>query len=204
MPTAKPKTPRQAKPKTPKPAEKPAPEPAKPAAGSAPAKPAGPAPAAAKPAAVPTGHEVVHDHGGGAVVTRDKAGEMTTRFPEGEPERQAKRLAGAVAATMDDASLVSDDGLVTLGWVVADVRRRVPDATDADVMAALSHLRGRRLVQGHGLNEVQRLTDGKSGVAPVGGGKDLASATLWDNGRAVHYWTLAGQSPREIARLADA
>ena len=69
--------------------------------------------------------------------------------------------------------------------------------------AALSHLRAARLVQGHGLNETQRLTDSQSRVGPLGGGKDLASATLWDRGRAVHYWTMAGQSPKEIAKLAD-
>jgi len=154
---------------------------------------------------VPDGHEIVHDHGGGAVVTKDgKTGDMTTRFPEGEPERQARRLAGPIAAAMDEASLVSDDGMVPLGWVAAAVRGLPPDATDGDVMAALSHLRAARLVQGHAENRTQALLDRGGRAAPLGGGESLASATLWDNGRAVHHWTLAGKSPGEIAKLADA
>ena len=153
---------------------------------------------------MPDGHEVVHDHGGGAVVTKDgKTGDMTTRFSEGEPERQARRLAGAIAETMDEASLVSDDGMVPLGWLAKTVRRQVPDATDGDVMAALTHLRAARLIQGHVENRTQALAEPGGRAMPLGGGRDLASATMWDNGRAVHHWTLAGQSPGQIAKLAD-
>lgn len=163
-----------------------------------------PSPPAPK-ADVPAGHAVAHDLGGGAHVTRDpKTGDLTTRFPAGEPEKQAARLGTAIGSAMDEAKLYREyqDGVVPAGKIADLVRRKVPDATDAHVMAALSHLKATRAIQGQPLNEVQKLTAGGKGsaVEPLGGGKTAEASTLWDGGKAVHYWMMpAGKSGRDLA-----
>lgn len=156
-------------------------------------------------ATIPAGHTHAADLEGGGVVSKGKDGEFTTHFPTGEPERQAKRLAPAIAYAMDDLKLDPDleDGLLPLGRIVADVQRAVPDASDNDIMAALSHLQSARVVQGHALNEVKKLQDGSRGINAINGGKDLATSTLWKNGRATHFWTLAGQSSSGITDAAE-
>lgn len=145
-------------------------------------------PEPAKKTDVPSGHTVSATHDGGAVVAKDpKSGDLTTRFAAGEPEKQAKKLAPAIAEAMDEAKLFpeAEDGLVPLGMLVSFVSRKAPGATRSDILAALSHMRATRQLEGHPLNEVQKLTTG--GVSSLDE-SDSAKATLWDNGRAIHYW----------------
>ena len=149
-------------------------------------------PAPAAKATIPAGHTSAGTHEGGAVVSKDpKTGGHTTHFAPGEPERQAERLGAAVTDSMRELKLFPEfeDGLVPIGHLAQQVKNRVPDATDSDVLAALKHMRDTRQIEGHGLNEVQKLaTDPKIGA--LGDGKNLATATLWDKDKAVHYFML--------------
>lgn len=168
---------------------------AEPAKGTTPVS--SPVPVAPK-ATAPAGHTPAGEYEGGAVVAKDpKTGDLTTHFAPGVPEQQAAKLGKVIGAAMDELKLYVEfeDGTVSLGKLVKDVKRQSPGATDSDVLAALSHLRSTRQMEGAALNEVQTLTDPTKNqtlaVAAIGDGKDAATATLWDKDRAVHFWRLA-------------
>lgn len=139
---------------------------------------------------VPAGHKVTHDFGSGVVTTSDpKTGELTTRFPAGLAEASAAKHSAQILSAMSEAKIDPDysDGLVPLGVIYSEFSRITPGVGEGEFLAAVSQMRKSRVVQGHPLNEVQKLKGGS--VAPLGRGRDMGGATLWDNGRAIHYFT---------------
>ncbi len=130
----------------------------------------------------------------GATATGHPAPKVTTTadghhtgFAPGHEEAAAKKYGAAVADEIQMGA-EENDGYVSLGQVAGLVKRKHPEATDNDIMAAASWLQKNDVVEGHGLNEVHSLTDPKSDVSPLNGGKDEKTATLWKNGKALHYW----------------
>jgi hypothetical protein len=148
-----------------------------------------------------TGEEHEHPKGKGgkggpvpaiATVTKSADGARTTTFAKGAPEAAAARLGPTIIGAMKELKFDIEfrDGLIPLGAIAQEVRATAPAATDAEIVAALAHMRTTRQVEGQPLNEVQKLEDPKSDVFPLGGGKNLDTATLWDNGKPIHYFLL--------------
>lgn len=68
-------------------------------------------------------------------------GDLTTRFPAGEPAKQAARLGAAIGSAMDEAKLYREyqDGLVPAGKLAALVRKTAPDPSAAVRTRARAH-----------------------------------------------------------------
>jgi len=154
-------------------------------------------------AKIPSGHKKAGDVAGGAVVSEDSAGQLTTHFAPGESERQAKRLAPALARALQEAQLYQESqaGLMPLSLVAAIVKRNAPKGTsNSDILAALAHVTGRDGgdsfkfgIEGHNLNETWALNPGDSKGADIRrkvaleGSTGRHDATHWKNGRALGY-----------------
>ncbi len=125
-------------------------------------------------------------------VVKSADGSRTTTFAAGVPEAAAAKLAPAILDAMKELKLDIDfqDGIIPLGALAQEVKNTTPDATDGELLAALSHMRQTRQIEGQPLNEVQKLEDPKSDAYPLGGGKNLDAATLWDKGKPIHYFLL--------------
>ncbi len=125
-------------------------------------------------------------------VVKSADGSRTTTFAAGVPEAAAAKLAPAILDAMKELKFDIDfqDGIIPLGALAQEVKNTTPDATDGEILAALSHMRQTRQIEGQPLNEVQKLEDPKSDAYPLGGGKNLDAATLWDKGKPIHYFLL--------------
>lgn len=142
-------------------------------------------------------------------VTTTPNGGYHTTFDPGHEEAAARKY-GLEVADEIHMGAQEEGGYVSLGQVAGIVRRNHPEATDNDIMAAASWLEKNDVVEGHALNEVQALTDGKDKrILPLNGGKDAKTATLWGNDRAKHYWMghrsgdTRGVAAKTIAKLSD-
>jgi hypothetical protein len=138
----------------------------------------------------PKGYRIVaEDEPNGLRVVVDSKGRRTTTFREGVLEDSADKLGPTVAKVMDDISslevIANTDGKIPLGWVVRDVRRVHPGVMVGEVLAALAHLHN----QGHLHAEVPYSPD-REFELPVGGSTNPHLATLWHEGRALHYWSI--------------
>lgn len=153
-------------------------------------------PQPAKTAAAPAAPATKSPATAVAKVTKDAAGERTTTFAPGVPEKAAANLGDDIKRAMGELKLDPEfsDGPTPIGAIADELRHSRPEATDGDILAALSHMQKTRQLEGQPLNEVQKLADAKGGSRPLGDGKNLDHATLWDKGRAVHYFLLPRRS----------
>jgi hypothetical protein len=168
----------------------------------------------------PEGHSIVaEDYDEGIRVAMNPHGEeLNTVFAEGAPERAVKRIGPAIARAMGELALahenyhhffpLSDDAdHIPLGLIAKYVRRAHHGTSDGEILAAVRGLSDAGNIEPRPLADPDRLTTTPAGLGiyPLGGGKSMHTATMWNHGVAEHHWVLpAGSSGEGLARRLEA